>query len=267
MLRKAVLFTIFTALTIVATRVGIEAIAASKTWTPYTASVSHTKYSASTGLFLEVDSGTWAVRRDGSHVKVRALPSFVGPNGQVRPSLRKTRVIIDVASGNRIALFEDTESKTTYPLNASKSFLPYIDRGLGGNCANIPATAETDTMLGYQVRKVVKDSLSTGERKVRFEAWLAPALNCDPLKTVNWGSRNDGPFFMLEEIVVTSITPGDPDAALFTIPTNYVERSPGEVQAEYARRYNVSAADQCDTTTVDAAYHISRGEPVPINTP
>ena len=122
-------------------------------------------------------------------------------------------------------------------------------------------------MLGYQVRKVVKDSLSTSDRKVRFEAWLAPALNCDPLKTVNWGARNDGPFFMLEEIVVTSVTPGDPDAALFEIPANYVERSPGEVQAEYARRYNVSTVDQCDTTTVDAAYHTSRGEPIPINTP
>ena len=227
MLRKAVLFTVFTALTIVATRVGIEVIAASKTWTPYTASVSHTKYSASTGLFLEVDSGTWAVRRDGSHVKVRALPSFVGPNGQIRPSLRKTRVVIDVATGQRVSLDEDTASKTTYPLSTNRAKMPYIDRGLGGNCENIPATAETDTLLGYEVRKVVKDSPSTGERKVRFEAWLAPALNCDPLKTVNWGARNDGPFFMLEEIVVTSVTPGDPDAALFEIPANYVERFSG----------------------------------------
>ena len=72
---------------------------------------------------------------------------------------------------------------------------------------------------------------------------------------------------MLEEIVVTSGTPGDPDAALFEIPANYVERSAGEVQAAYARRYNVSTAERCDTTAVDAAYHISRGEPVPINTP
>ena len=267
MFKKMILFAVFTGLTIVATRMGVEAIAAAKVWTPYTATTAHTKYSASTGKVLEVDVGKRAARRNGSHIMERALPSFIGPDGEVRPSLRKTRVIIDVAQGQRISLDEDTTSKTTYRLNTNRAKRPYIDRGPGGNCADIPATTETDTMLGFEVRKIVKDFPSTDDRKVRVEAWLAPALNCDPLKVRNLGARNNGPFFVIEEIVVSSVELGEPDRSLFDVPVHYVERSPSEVQAEYARRFSLSTEGQCDMTAVDAAYFTSRGEPIPVNTP
>ena len=79
MFKKMILFAVFTGLTIVATRMGVEAIAAAKVWTPYTATTAHTKYGASTGKVLEVDVGKRAARRDGSHIMERALPSFIGP--------------------------------------------------------------------------------------------------------------------------------------------------------------------------------------------
>lgn len=267
MFKKMILFAVFTGLTIVATRMGVEAIAAAKVWTSYTATTAHTKYSASTGKVLEVDVGKRAAHRDGSQIMERALPSFIGPDGNVRPSLRRSRVVIDVATGQRVSLDEDTASKTTYPLNTSRSKMPFIDRGPGGNCADIPATAERSELLGFEVRKIVRDFPSTGKRKVRVEAWLAPALNCDPLKIRNLGAVNNGPFFVLEEIVVSSVELGEPDRSLFDVPVHYVERSPSEVQAEYARRFSLSTEDQCDMTAVDAAYRIARGEPVPINTP
>ncbi|HEX5412972.1 MAG TPA: hypothetical protein VFZ27_14065 [Terriglobia bacterium] len=166
----------------------------------------------------------YAVRSDGSTAEVIRR---VDPNNNPV----EIRVVVDMASARRVSIDPMTQSVTTYPLSqASLSFM----NGLAIGCQS--ATSEHSTLIGYDVVKV-QDSKEWPDGTADYsESWQAPALGClrmdessSPQAAANrtvWNTRE-----------VTFVAEGEPSAALFAIPSDYVERSPSEVFAEFQRRF------------------------------
>jgi hypothetical protein len=82
-------------------------------------------------------------------------------------------------------------------------------------------------MLGHMV------ALDTAQNDdERSESWVALDLDCFPMQEIQTseaGARN--------EFTATRVEEGEPAASLFTIPSDYVERSPGQIEAVYVARY------------------------------
>jgi hypothetical protein len=75
-----------------------------------------------------------------------------------------------------------------------------------------------------------------GYDKRQTDRWLAPALNCLPLRTEVTTSNESKVKGRLVEMYLT-IKEGEPDSHLFEIPQDYVERTPSEAMMEAARRF------------------------------
>jgi len=63
-------------------------------------------------------------------------------------------------------------------------------------------------------------------RPVTHTLWYAPDLDCEPVRRLTESRDNDGSIRDRFEDIPLSIKLGEPDAALFSIPTDYVEMSP-----------------------------------------
>lgn len=88
-------------------------------------------------------------------------------------------------------------------------------------------SGKSSKILGHDAREVIAK-----EKHVTVWAWVAPELDCFPLvQTESFadGSRNEK---RVERIAV-----GDPPQSLFTVPADYVERSPEEIEAAYRAKY------------------------------
>lgn len=88
------------------------------------------------------------------------------------------------------------------------------------------------TILGYSVVRV--EESDNVERVVR---WVAPDLDCYPLEKTTWflEPRRGGDF---QETIVDKIEPGEPPTSLFMVPSDYTERSPLQIESEYATKFS-----------------------------
>ncbi|MEB2361380.1 MAG: hypothetical protein OZ929_08585 [Bryobacterales bacterium] len=173
---------------------------------------------------------TIAVKSDGSMSEVR---SMVTPDGR----LVEQKTVTDLAAKKKFLWDGLTESISTMHLPEQRV------KALGskrGTCTD-DASAESGEMLGYKVVRVVKDWKA--HKPATTEAWLAPALDCYPLKEIvrvspcEPGGNCDGTLMLATTREVTSVVPGEPSEAHFLIRPDAVERSPVEVMAEFQRRY------------------------------
>jgi hypothetical protein len=89
----------------------------------------------------------------------------------------------------------------------------------------------TEQLLGHAVVRV-EEKL----KAVHTVSWVAPDLDCFPLRqSVTFlNTQHAG---LHHEDVVTKIEERDPPSSMFAVPLDYTERSPLELQAEYARKY------------------------------
>lgn len=163
-----------------------------------------------------------AVRSDGSEVRVsrRKLPDgqWFQPKWVLDLSLRK-RVSVEPATGSIL----------TYPLS-DKAVAEY--RAPRASCGKI-SLAEPSQLLGQRVVHMREDAAPDSY----VDRWLAPALNCFPLRETF--TFTSGPPTATRRIVRQALflIPGEPARSLFQIPASYVERSPSEMAAEFARRF------------------------------
>jgi hypothetical protein len=185
----------------------------------FTATVETKMYDRS-GAFKSMDVTVDAVREDGAHVFLRESinGSPVGVKSVTDPN-SATRIVVDPA----------TESLTTYHL--SKEEVSQL-RNIPVDCIG----AEHNSILGFDV---YKSTTTTSDEvgQLQVESWLAPALNCYPLRNVAILAKKDGSKRRNESQAI-SVTKGTPDANLFNIPVSYAERPPSQVLAEAARRKN-----------------------------
>jgi len=83
-------------------------------------------------------------------------------------------------------------------------------------------------ILGYDVIFVSATYTGTGATEAR---WVAPALDCYALRSVY-----RTPAGGHDDFEVTAVQEVEPPAALFEVPSGYVERSPKAIQALYSEK-------------------------------
>jgi hypothetical protein len=89
----------------------------------------------------------------------------------------------------------------------------------------------------------------------QHDRWEAPTLNCFALRQIDAATvipPQKGPHNVEE---ATSVVLGEPDATLFFVPQNFLERSPSERHAEFERLYGVAAPTP---PAADEFYNASR---------
>ncbi len=180
---------------------------------PFSAVVHETKFNGKGVKGHESDS-IRAMRSDGSFVisEERAFPD--GKNYSLR-------TIIDVSYRRRVVVHAATGSVTTYPLSTG-AVRKYV--------------ADLSSCRALASERQAMNNIETVRDKSEVpglirDRWLAPSLNCFALQeSVSNGSAHN-------ERVVTSISLGEPDPALFAVPNGYVERSPAEVAVELTRKF------------------------------
>jgi len=225
--------------------------AASSARRPFTAVIVEHRHpgdaSISDAAWPNTEIVMYAVRSDGSTAEViRRLDPNEKPV--------EIRVVVDTGSARRVSIDPMTQSVTTYHLSqASLSFM----NGLAAGCQT--ATSEHSTRLGYEVVKV-QDSKEWPDGTADYsESWQAPALGCLPMYESSSPQAGANPT-VWNTREVTFVAEGEPSAALFAIPSDYVERSPSEVFGEFQRRFPNARSTWADkaSSALDPAYNQGR---------
>jgi len=163
---------------------------------------------------------THARRSDGSMVRAYRRKA---PTGE----WMLVKVIGDVPARRTFAVEPATRSVATYSLGPQGASVPA--------CAP-DANAERATMLGYEVARVERALSSPPEQTLLLESWVAPALNCFPLKwTATMGLTLGQKFRNVNEVLL--VIEGEPAPSLFEIPADYKERPPSEIEAEFSKKF------------------------------
>jgi hypothetical protein len=175
----------------------------------------------------DVDN-TVARRADGSLVRSFIVKGLDSPDGNEREAV----FIWDVPSGHNIMLEPFTKSTMTQHLSP-KEISDFLSSQKACSEATLSATgaAATEQFLGYAVVRVEETS-----KVMHTVSWVAPALDCIPLRqtVALLDPKHAG---LHHDDVVTQIEERDPPGSMFAVPSDYTERSPIEIQAEYARKF------------------------------
>jgi hypothetical protein len=197
----------------------------SAVFTPFILSQRVTHFSRNDEAVKYVDY-TIARRSDGSLAKHFIVKDSDSPDGSEGNAV----FIWDVPSRQNIMLEPFTKSAMTqiYSPEEVSDFLS-SQNACSDAILSPHADRSTEQLLGYPVIRV--EETSQTEHTV---SWVAPKLDCFPLrKTVTLlDAKQPGRH---SDSVVTSIQQGDPPDSLFVVPPEYSERSPLEIQSEYAR--------------------------------
>lgn len=188
---------------------------------PFTATMVDYHYAPNQSQPAFLEYSTLAMKSDGSQATVHRRELKTNDNWY------DMRTILNLTGHQRIAVDPITQSTTTYPLSPGAVRL-YL--GWETNCA-ADTQAEISTMLGYRVVRVSSNVPGPHGSSAR-ETWKAPGLGCLALKDT-W-SRTDprtGASYTYRLIQVLTIIEGEPSATLFSVPADYVERSPSQVLA------------------------------------
>jgi hypothetical protein len=212
----------------------------------YTARTVEKRFSPSK-VETETEFITDAVRSDGSQVKITRKIAATKQWVDVK-------TIIDLKSKQRIELEPLTESRTTSALSAR--YAQYLQTKPKA-CAE-GSSLERSRIRGQEVIRVQNDyNLPSGEVD-RVERWLAPALDCFPLRERFSKGPKNGPLTLKMTRDVTTLTLGDPDPLLFQAAPNFKERSASEVAAEFKRKYPRLAEEGCGPCTTTLSAETSR---------
>lgn len=165
------------------------------------------------------------VRSDGSQVDLERKHA---PDGH----WSQGKILWNLAERRRVTVDGMTNSLTTYPLSEGEVSML---RASASSCAASPA-AEHGNILGYEVVKVVDDRPVDGGHESHHESWLAPSLGCYELsRKSTLGPVSEPSASVVVEVV--AVAEGEPPLSWFSLPANFVERSPSQVFAEFDRRY------------------------------
>lgn len=194
-------------------------------------------YRVSTGEKVYTYESTYGRRSDGSSVEVRRIAD---PEGNTR----EQRVVIDLTGKRRLTLDGLTQSVTTYALSEAQ----VAEHRRRPACPVEPA--ERDQLLGFDVVRIEERTRTGKGTGFRVEKWVAPALDCLPLRERVFVSHAGDRFELAWEAEVTSVELVEPPAEWFEIPAGYVERSPSAVLDEFRRRFP-SSCSRCGERTDD----------------
>jgi hypothetical protein len=214
--------------------------------TPFTAHLVEKMYGSADDTAPHIDHISFGRRSDGSEATYRTMKS---PDGQQDGQLGST---IDLGRAESLDLEPFTRSVTT--LHYSLDELGELkDRLQAKGCpADMDKLGEHTKMLGHEVVRI-RESHSTHLGTETDDKWVAPDLGCFALaETATFaGPRN--------VTTVTSLTEGEPPLAMFAVPSDYVERSPSQLSAEWTARFGHKYWGEDNITTrMDKRYYAHR---------
>jgi hypothetical protein len=176
----------------------------------------------------KVETRIVAQRGDGSHVAVKHL---AGPGYD-------DRLLILVAAGTQARVLDEVKAVSTQRIDMaiySKTQGGIWDpasgctKPLAGTAEGGGTILEKDTIAGIAVNKV--------QMQPGFFVWLAPALNCQEMK-----SQLTGGF----TLTTSSVVWGEPDASLFAVPAGYAEMLPSAALRLRLVRMGKAPADKVE---------------------
>lgn len=177
------------------------------------------------GLLFRSENQLYAFRSDGSQVRILQKPD---PEGR----LQNVVWIVDTGEAKSISIHPSTNTRTTRLL--SKAQVDQQFRRPDKSCS-VLASKERKNILGYETVRVVIPIPASPDQKTSMEEWQAPSLDCFPLLSV---TTFESPTDTGRNVrAATFVIPGEPAATLFAVPDSFVERSPAEAAAEYAKRF------------------------------
>lgn len=139
--------------------------------------------------------------------------------------------ILNTQSNVWIDLDSATHSSTTFKSKAADSVRRFIGGLAAESCGDVDLSkaSQSDELFGYKTYYVMDhpDPAWTRER------WVAPDLNCLPLKRID--SLSGG---ARDEEVVTELRVSDPPESLLAIPFGFTERDPDTVETMHKAARN-----------------------------
>jgi hypothetical protein len=196
---------------------------------PFVLHEQETTFNSDKVAIKEVDF-TIARRADGSLMKSFPITGTDSPSGKDAQAV----LIWEVANRQDIALEPFTNSVMTQH-RSPKEVSDFV--GSQHECAadgvlSSSSGRSTSTMLGHLVVQIEQNSAT-----LQSVSWVAPDLDCYPLKKTNTflDPKHAGTY---QEIVVTKLDEGIPPATMFTVPSDYTERSPLQIEAQYTRQFS-----------------------------
>lgn len=213
----------------------IERVYASANRVALTATT-HTSIFNREGVEVNSMTTTLAIRSDGSLVK---LKRETDRRGREVPLSVETREIHDVQNRSHVEIHPSVQSKITMRMDDQTA------ARLGGRPAGCADAAAADSkLLGFPVvKKTRTTSGAPRQQSMTVEEWVAPGLDCLPLKTSAVLKGANGAVISRNTEEVVSVRLGEPEASLFEVPGGLIERAPSEVMAaDYAQR-----GGQCST--------------------
>lgn len=175
-----------------------------------------------------------AFRADGSYaVWVRTYLPEASPG----PSTSEMRSLESPVTRSISLMYPQVKSLTTFQM--SERYAAFMTAPV--SCDSLrdrPAGhLESTEYLGFRVLKhIVEPAKNEPNRDWLLERWIAPELNCHPLRVVIWDIAADGSRKPRSVREAASVVLGEPDPKLFEIPADFVERPPSEAEKEMAIR-------------------------------
>lgn len=192
-------------------------------WKPFVAHLEVFKHPSKGSPVMHRES--YARRSDGSYVRSFEARSPSGELGWVIE-------IHDLRKGTSVVTEPFTRRGTTVRYS-ERDMREWLETQPNCTTAGVPREATPlpaepwSKLLGRDVKQIRQ-----GSDADTTDLWVAPALDCYPLKKsekFKSGSHN--------EFTVLSIEEGEPSASTFEIPSGYVESSPLEIEAAYVAKF------------------------------
>jgi hypothetical protein len=196
---------------------------------------------------------TYAARRDGSTATIikRSYSDSVGEHEI------EVANIIDIPGRRMVRVDYGTRSTSTTPM--TEQAVAHYMLPPDSSCKERfqissakTAIGPTETIFGQQAERVTQELEDSRIRRVR---WFVPALDCLLVREVATHTGEDGQV-TAHNVDLASLSVGDPDKSLFTVPSGYFERPYGEVLAESYRLggKTMSDCEKRSVTSLDDSY-------------
>jgi len=189
----------------------------------------------------------YAVRPDGSWVLI-TFGSVAGKQSHIRD-------IYDVVNNVHTTIEDLSKSIQTRAMSASQSSIKRISAAV--SCGGKAAGQMLDFDVEYKEEKGSVEYGTDGPVTSVIKRWLAPDIACFALKKETiWSHDKDGPLIVDTTDQAISVT-FQPVDQFFIIPTDYTERTPGEVFLELSRLYPNEFPPPGNTAEIDEIYRIA----------
>ena len=192
----------------------------------------------------------YAVRPDGSWVLI-SYNNVTGKESHIRD-------VYDTVNNIHTTVEELTKSTTTKAMSASESGIKRVSAAT--SCGGKTAGQMVGFDVEYTEEKRPVDYGTNGPVTSMIKRWLAPDLGCFALKKETvWTRDADGTLLVdtTEQIISVNFQSVD---QFFVIPSDYTERSPGEVYLELSRLHPDQFSPPGDTSAIDDVYRIAHSK-------